>query len=182
MKTLKCQARTKANNSMLQGQLACKPLTKIVMESQDLLRNRIVLSVLTNREVVKLSPEQLLANSDILNRLSQKEAARVTYLLSVQQMETSTPVKRNANVSAKVNKPLVTKIMIENQNLLTGQMILTLLFNRDLIKLPPYILMTRHDILRGLDKRDFERVMYLAGVEFGELKARAEALIAEKVA
>ena len=161
-------------------------LTKIVMETQDLVNHYIVLSVLHNRELKQFSPAELLANRDILSCLTQSEVSRVTYLAEVERFDlTHAQTVVNATDGDDSEKEFIvdstpiTKIMVEDQNLVTEQLKFTVLFNRDLVKLSPMDLLHRADILQRLSKPEVSRATYLAGVEFEVLKAKAEALMAE---
>ena len=159
-----------------------QPLTKIIMETQDFLNQRIVLSVLVDREVVKVSPTELLSNPYIVNRLTRAEVQRVAYLSSVQESDATVRAYRKQRAQAIAKRRPLTKIMVETHNLMTDQLLFTVLHNRDLVKLTPFALMSRHDIISQLNKEDAKRVLYLFGLETDTLKTKAEALMAECIA
>ena len=180
MKTVNAKAPMNKNTGIAQVR---QPMTKVVMETQDLVNHRIVLSVLHNRELQKLSPAAVLGNLAIFKGLTKAEIARVTYLFSVEQEDvqfaqtmktTQTPVAK----TVVYKKAPLSKIMIEKQDLVADEIDFTVLHNRDLVKLSPMALLKRADILTRLNKQEIGRTAYLAGVEFGILKSRAEALMA----
>lgn len=186
MKTLK-NLRTVTQTNKTCSELvkpirARHPLTKIVLETQDLVKNRIVLSVLIDRDVVKISPAELLSNPYIVNRLSKAEVQRVAYLANVQESDATVCAYGKQLAQAMTKRRPLTKIMVETHNLLTDQLLFTVLHNHDLVKLTPFALMSRPDIISQLNKRDAKRVLYLFGLEIDTLKTKAEALMAECIA
>ena len=168
-----CNTRVKALTSG-----ASKTITKIVMETQDLVNNRMTLSVLIDRDIVKLSPAELLSTPYIVNHLSKAEVERVAYLMGEHDAEAALRAQRKTSTKAITARAPITKIVVEDQNLITDQMQFTVLFNRDLVKLNPMALLGRMDILSHLSQQDVKRAMYLAGVEYEILKTKAEGLIA----
>ena len=170
---------TQANNCQTNTMDLGKTLTKIVMEAQDLVNNRMTLSVLVDRDIVKLSPAELLSTPYIVNRLSKAEVERVAYLMGEQDAEAALRAQRKTgSKKAIAARAPITKIVVEDQNLITDQLQFTVLFNRDLVKLNPMSLLGRMDILCHLSRAEVERATYLAGVEYEILKTKAEGLIA----
>ena len=175
MKTVNVQTAVIENTTTT---FARQPITKIVMEAQDLVNNRMTFSVLVDRDIVKLSPAELLSAPDIVNRLSKVEVERVAYLMGEQEAEAALRAKRKTGAKAIAARAPITKIVVEDQNLITDQLQFTVLFNRDLVKLNPMSLLGRMDILCHLSRAEVERATYLAGVEYEILKAKAEGVSA----